>query len=200
MKREHFDAVIQYFVERDRLTTAVSRHRIFSRIGRESALRFLEWLALQKFLRRYPVDPRRNPEHICDLLKSALKNQDAKEAEAADLLGWEFGFPRSCLVSLNTLLTEDWHEVHEDFAVALGDLRDPSSIDPLYRAALMDLDYLAYDQACALAAKCCCALGAINTEEAIERLRALTQSENPVKAAAAKKQLRHQQLPPDRMA
>ena len=199
MKQEHFDAVIQYFVEEYRLTTAVSRHRIFSRIGRESAVRFLKWLALRRFLRKYTVDPRKDPEHICDLLKSALKNPDAKEAEAANLLGWKFGFPRSCLVPLNTLLTEDWHEVHEDLAMALGDLRDPSSIDPLCRAALMDLDYLAYDQACALAAKCCYALGAINTEEAIEKLRALAQSENPAKAAAAKRQLRHQKHPPNRM-
>ncbi|WP_340118389.1 hypothetical protein [Pelagibius sp. 7325] len=197
MKQEHFDAALAYCVRKHDIDRVVNGHRLFSRIGRNSALRLLKWLALQKFLREYPVDLRKNPDHICDLLNSALKNRDAKEAELANLLGWEFGFPRGCLAPLNALLTEDWHENHEDFAVALMELRDPSSIDPLYQVALMDLDYLAYDEACALAAKCCWALGAINTDAAIGKLRALAESENPAKAAAAKRQLRHQQRPAD---
>jgi len=195
MKQEHFEAVVRYLVERDRLATAVSRHRIFSRIGRDCALRFCKWLALRRFLRKYPVDPRRNPEHICDLLKSALANRDAEEAAAADMLGWEFGFPRSCLVPLNALLTEDWHEQHEDFAMALQMKRDPSSVEALYRAAQMQLGYLDYDEAYALAVKCCWALGDINTPEADEKLRELANSDNPVKAQAAKQQLAREDRP-----
>jgi hypothetical protein len=109
--------------------------------------------------------------------------------------GHRFGFHESCVPLLNALLTEAWHQSHWDIAEALQLLHSPSSVDVLYRAAQMQFDYLDYDESFSLATKCCWALGAIGTAEADERLRDLAQSEKPVKARAAARELRHSNKP-----
>ena len=83
-----------------------------------------------------------------------------------------------------------WHTQHENIASILQELKAPESVDCLYQAAVVDLDYLDYDEAYALAVKCAWALGAIRTEQAKEKLHMLAKSENPVKRDAALYQLK----------
>ena len=168
MKEEHLDAVDDYVFER---------------------------ITLQQFLERYPVDPRQEKEHVCDLLRNAIATRNEQEVEAAELLGFKFGFTPSCLPLLNALLVEDWHINHEDIARALQEMKDPSSIEALYQAAQMQFSYLDYDEAFALAVKCCWALGDINTDDADAKLRELTKLDNPIKAGAAREQLERRDRP-----
>jgi hypothetical protein len=146
-------------------------------------------LSESEFLARYPVDPRRDPEHVRRLLEAADESRNADDVEYALLLGFRFGFPDDVVPILNRLLVEDWHRQHENIAQALTRFRDPSSVDSLYRAALSRHEYLAYDDAFALAVKCIWALAKIDTPEARERLRALATSDNDVIREEAEKRL-----------
>ena len=188
MKREHRDAVIDYFVARDRLGRSLNGNPLIPRGGRDYVYEILKWMLRQDLLRKYPVDPRKDPEHLPALLRDAAQRRDENQVEAAMLLGFEFGFSRSCLPGLHALLMEDWHISHEDIAMVLQEMHDPSSIDVLYRAAQLQFDYLSFDEAYALGVKCCYALGDINTTEGDEKLRLLAELDNPVIAKAARYQ------------
>ncbi len=96
------------------------------------------------------------------------------------LLGFHFGFPKESIDTLCKLILEDWHTQHENMAWQMQKLRDPRSVDCLYQTALAHFAYLEYDEAHALAVKCLWALSEINTTEAREKLRLLTQSENKI--------------------
>jgi len=149
----------------------------------------LKKISLRRLLELYPVDPRTDRNHVHDLLADAIACKDPDKLGTAKLLGFEFGFTRNCVPLLNELLLCGWHKYHEDVASALQILKDPSSIDALFKAALTDWDYLNYDRAFALARKCCWALGDINTDEADQKLQILSKSDNATKAAAAREQL-----------
>ena len=169
MNEKHLDAVVDF---------------CFDRITRDQLLKI------------YPISSGDLKALIQHLLENALLEKDKDEVEAGVLLGHKLGFPQSCVAPLNSLLTENWHERHEDIAWALQMLRHPSSVDALYHAALADFDYLAYDEAHALAVKCCWALGDINTAYANKKLHDLSQSESQIVAEAAKYQLDRDDRPP----
>jgi hypothetical protein len=143
-----------------------------------------------EFLRRYPVDPRREPDHVRRLLEDASHSRNADDVEYAMLLGFTFGWNEDTVSILNRLLVEDWHQQHENIAMALSELRTPSSVESLYQAALSHHPYLDYDDSYALAVKCIWGLGKIGTEAARERLARLAASENPVIRDQAQKQLK----------
>jgi hypothetical protein len=64
--------------------------------------------------------------------------------------------------------------------MALQRLKDPDTVDCLYRAALKAFPYLDYDESHSLAVKYIWALRAINTPHAIEELKLLAKSDNPI--------------------
>ena len=129
-----------------------------------------------EFVLRYGVNFRNDQTKLLGELEQALASRSPNSVEYALLLGHIFGWPRSAEIVLCKLLEEEWHTRHEDVAFTLQQLRPPCAVEPLYRAATKNLDYLAYDNGAALARKCVYALAFIGTADAREKLVALTNS------------------------
>ena len=78
---------------------------------------------------------------------------------------------------LLSLLDENWQRSEEDIVSVLEMVRDPNSVEKLYEVALNVPDY---DDMRALAKKSMWALSAIGTPEAIQKLRRLACSTDPI--------------------
>lgn len=89
---------------------------------------------------------------------------------------------------LLNLLDETWHISEEDIVEVLELIKDPKSIEKLYEVAVNIPDY---DEMRALAKKCMWALSAINTPEAIHKLKLLQNSVDPIIKENASFQLEH---------
>lgn len=129
----------------------------------------------EEFLRTFPVDPRADGTFVGNALSTS---HDEDELEAALALGFRFGLFPDWAPALCRLLVEPWHHSHEDVALALEELRDPSTVDCLYEAALMKFGE--EDEFEAFAVKCIWALYRIGTPEARVKLELLAQSDNPI--------------------
>ena len=75
------------------------------------------------------------------------------------------------------LLDEKWHTSEEDIISVLELIKDPKSVDKLYKVAL---DVPDYDDMRAVAKKCIWALSAINTSEAVNKLKLLEKVDDPI--------------------
>jgi HEAT repeat protein len=124
-----------------------------------------------------------------DLLRDAIDRHDPVDVELALVVCFKFGFSHDHLEPLITLAFADWHQRHEDVAMALGRLRVPSSAAALMHLAQWVPSYLEFDEARALAVKAIWALGSIGGEEAHQALESLSQSESKVVAENALAQL-----------
>ena len=142
-----------------------------------------------EFLSRFGADPRSDPHVTVDFLEHAIQERSADDAELAVTLAFYFGLSVTFVPSLNALLGEPWHFRHEDIAGALQLLRDPRSVDALYRAAETQLAYLDFDENYGLARKCTWALSDIGNADSREKLLRLAASQNPTIAAYATKRL-----------
>jgi hypothetical protein len=100
----------------------------------------------ETFVSRFGADPRVSPDVVYKELQQALAEKSDLGVECALILGSIFGLSPSWASTLCRLLDEDWHFSHEDIADTLQDIRAPSSVDSLYRAALKKHDYLAYNE------------------------------------------------------
>lgn len=128
--------------------------------------------------------------YIINLLEEAIIYKDADNIEDLLLVAFELNlFDTSWTSLLCHLLELKWHFQHENIARVLQMLKEPKSIDCLYKTALDKFDYLAYNNSTALAIKCIWALGDINTKEAREKLKLLEQNNSPVIRENATKQL-----------
>jgi hypothetical protein len=140
----------------------------------------------------FGVDFRANPERSSELLDAAAQANDAAGVEVALLLGSRFGVTPKHVPTLTRLLTASWHRSHEDVALALERLHDPSAVDALFEAAretYRTLAYLEYDGGHAFARKCVWALAVIGTLDARTKLEALAQSEDSEVGGSALKAL-----------
>jgi hypothetical protein len=146
-------------------------------------------LSDDEFVAEFGVDPRQDREFVPAQLRDAIANREPADVECALYLAFRFDLSRSWTSLLAGLLDEEWHTSHESLATALQDIRDPSTVEVLFRTARKRLDYLAYDDAFALAVKCIWALHDIGTEAAIEKLTLLALSEVPPIRRAAEERL-----------
>jgi hypothetical protein len=137
-------------------------------------------MSTENFIAKFGVDPRTDHEFVRQELECALNKKSARDVELAMILAHRFVLCASWSTMLAELLHADWHISHEDVASALQDIRDPSTVDALYEAALKRHPYLDYDEAFALAVKCIWALHDIGTGPAREKLALLAQSDNEV--------------------
>ena len=144
------------------------------------------------FFRQYPVDLNVEKNYVLRTLENAYANKNAEDVEYGLLLGFLFeSFSGDYVDVLCKLILEKWHYKHEDIALILQELKDPKSVNFLYQAALLKLDYLNYDNSYALARKCIHALGDISTENSREKLALLASSDIPIIREKALKQLHY---------
>lgn len=127
-----------------------------------------------------------------DLCKELTIAQEAKDAELVDLLLYLSAvvkFDYYDVDILNQLVTDTWHQKHEEILRLLDHYRQPSSVNPLYEAALLNLDYRDYDEDFILANKCMRALEKIQDQNAIEKMELLASADNELIRQYAQKHL-----------
>lgn len=140
------------------------------------------------FLDRFPRKVDENS--VLELIEASYNDQNYEDLECAILLTFIFStFSNKYVDILCKLIVEDWHFQHENVAMILQKLKQPESVDSLYRAIQIDFEYLSYNDCEALITKCAWALGDINTDYSKEKLRLLSHSDNKIVADAALYQL-----------
>lgn len=83
---------------------------------------------------------------------------------------------RSAAPLLAKLLLADWHDSHEDIALELGLIGDPSTVDSIAKAIVIPLDYLVkWGNLGEFQRKCAFALARMGTAESHAALEALAQ-------------------------
>ena len=144
----------------------------------------------EEFWRDFGEDIINNEEYIVNLLEVAYDEKNCDDIEY--LMEISFGFDiitEKYFGILCKLMTEPWHNQHENFAGIFQDFRYEKSVECLYEAAVTEFEYLNYDDNYVLAVKCIWALAYINTDEAREKLKLLAQSNNEIIRENALKQL-----------
>lgn len=111
------------------------------------------------------------------LLKENVKNEDQEGLETTLSVLFYDGADADYTDILLQLLDEKWHTSEEDIISVLELIKDPKSVDKLYEVAL---DVPDYDDMRAIAKKCMWALSAVNTPEAIQKLKLLEKVDDPI--------------------
>ncbi|MBL7977136.1 MAG: HEAT repeat domain-containing protein [Bacteroidetes Order II. Incertae sedis bacterium] len=111
------------------------------------------------------------------LLKENVKNEDQEGLETTLSVLFYDGADADYTDILLQLLDEKWHTSEEDIISVLELIKDPKSVDKLYEVAL---DVPDYDDMRAIAKKSIWALSAVNTPEAIQKLKLLEKVDDPI--------------------
>ncbi len=111
------------------------------------------------------------------LLKENFYNKDAEGLSNTLAVICNDGADNDYVDILLHLLDEKWHTSEEDIVSVLELIKAPKSVDKLYEVAV---NVPEYDDMRALAKKCMWALSAINTPEAIQKLKLLQKSDDPI--------------------
>lgn len=90
---------------------------------------------------------------------------------------------------LNRLILCKWHNKHEDISLLLQRINSPESIEYLYKAIFLQLDYLDWDDNYAFERKCVHAIAKCKKQEALKKLSILASNENEIIKQCAEKQL-----------
>lgn len=124
-------------------------------------------------------------------LEKAKLDGNSEDIDLYIRLAFILGLSSKSTRILCELLLEDFHYMHEDIARLLQSLKDPNSVNCLYKAISFEPKHLSYDDSSEFARKCIKALAAIPDSLAISKLREITASENRQIAAYAKKELNY---------
>lgn len=144
----------------------------------------------EEFLTFFTVDVTKKPYYVRYLLESAYNSKNDEDVEYALFIVFAFNlFSDAFLEILCNLIIVDWHFQHEDICLILQKIKSPNSVNALYKASLLNLEYLSYSDASPLARKCVWALGGIKTEESKEKLELLSKSDDELIRNTAKYQL-----------
>ena len=122
------------------------------------------------------------------LLRENSRNRDAKGLANTIAVICNDGADKDYTEILLALLDEKWHTSEEDIITALELIKDPKSIDKLYQVAE---NVPEYDDMRAVAKKCIWAISSIGTPEAIQKLKMLEHSADPIIRENAIFQLEH---------
>lgn len=127
-----------------------------------------------------------------DLCKELTIAREAEDAELVDHLLYLSAVMNFCYYDvdiLNQLVNDSWHQKHEEVVRLLAHYKQPSSVNHLYEAALLNLDYRDYDEDFVLANKCIRALEKIKDQNAIEKMELLANADNELIRQYAQKHL-----------
>lgn len=111
------------------------------------------------------------------LLKNNVTNKDEKGLANTLAVLCNDGADSDYTDILLQLLDEKWHISEEDIISVLELIKDPKSVNKLYEVAL---DVPDYDEMRAIAKKCIWSLSAVNTPEAVQKLKLLTKVDDPI--------------------
>lgn len=128
-------------------------------------------------------------QEIIELLEAAASSHDPDFVEYALQCADASGLKPTYVPALISILKSPEHHSHEDIVSALQILKDPRAAEALFNAALIQHEYLVYDERFALARKCTWALADIGTPDARGYLERLGASSNTFIAAHAQKRL-----------
>lgn len=152
-------------------------------------------ISREQFISSYLKNEEPNDEYFERLLDNAVTNRDEEKLEEA-LIVINIGYHN--LASLSPvfcqLLKEDWHYKHEDLAMLLSDIKDPSTANCLCEATELQYSYLDYDDTYQFARKCIKGISAIGDNNAINKLQQLAESKNITIAGYARKELGYKGL------
>ncbi len=126
---------------------------------------------------------------ILSTLRKAIDRCDPDGVEDALNQAFGAGLTTDLIPTLIELVELPWHYRHEDVVSALQELKPPSAVRALRRAAVVTHAYLDYDEFFGLARKCTWALADIGTEDAKAALNDLAATENKIIAGYARKRL-----------
>lgn len=115
---------------------------------------------------------------ICYELNLSIKKKDPEFLDCILYLGDVIKYKYNCIYLLEKLILEKWHYKHEDLARLLQEYKSPSSVDVLYLASNLNLEYLDFDDNYSLAIKCIWGISCIGNENAIGKLKILSKSKN----------------------
>src|SRR5450756_1490554 len=135
-----------------------------------------------------------DPDQVLDRLKQAADSKNANEIGQVMLEVFSVGVRPEFVPVLIDLLSQERHYKHEDIISAFQTLKDPRTVEVIYRASFIRHDYLDYDDTFGLARKCTWALADIGTEEALAKLRLLAKSENSMVSGYAQKRIDNWEL------
>jgi len=127
-------------------------------------------------------------EETLSLLKENAANKNEKGLANTLAIIYNDGADSDYTDILLQLLDEEWHISEEDIISVLELIKDPKSVEKLYEVAINVPDY---DDMRAVAKKCIWALSAINTAEAIEKLKLLEKIDDPIIKENAAFELEH---------
>ena len=119
----------------------------------------------------------RYKQETLSLLKENIQNKDQKGLSCTLAVIYNDGADEDYTDTLLSLLENKWHKLEEDIVGILEIIKDPKSIIKLYDLAINIPDY---DDMRALAKKCMWAMSAVNTAEAIKKLKLLQKSNDPI--------------------
>jgi len=132
---------------------------------------------------------KQQPDKVASVLEEAILSHDATDIECALHIAYTVGFRPVFMPLLITMLELTWHYSHEGIVDTFQYLKAPEPVEVLYRTALVEHEYRAYDEFFGLARKCTYALRDIGTPEAHEKLRLLTKCDNKIIAGYAQEHL-----------
>lgn len=150
----------------------------------------LNQITKAQYLKLVGIDQDAIKEKIYTDLAYAYNQRDETLVEYCIYLLCIFNvYDEQFVTLLNQLLLSDWHYQHENIAELLQELRNPSSVIPLYETVNKRFEYLDYDEFNTLAVKCIWALGDIASDTAKKCLLLLQENEDRIISSNAKKQI-----------
>jgi hypothetical protein len=130
-----------------------------------------------------------NDEFCLKQLEDGLNKKDSDKIDIFMSVGFLLGFSYKYVPILCKLLLFPYHHSHEDIARVLQEIADISTVEYLYEATELKLDYLNYDDTYQFARKCIKALSAINNSNATNKLILISNNNVKTIAEYAKKEL-----------
>jgi hypothetical protein len=113
------------------------------------------------------------------IIDNMIKNQDSNELGFWILAKFRLGFDNHDKERLKKIITEKWHDIHEDIVDYVYEFKDDIFTDDLYQIAIDRDSYRKYDDELeSTLRKSVHALKAINSKRSNDRLKALIDTGN----------------------
>ena len=120
---------------------------------------------------------RRYQNELLDMFNEAVSSKDILMLDCLLIIAERDGLDDIYTEVLCSILQQEWHKSHEDIISLLEEIRDPKSVDCVYRATFLEKHNMDEEPA-PLTIKCIWALAAINTKAAFEKIQILRASIN----------------------